>query len=83
MNDWNNQTLVLYLIKMANKICRCTILAFIDNKSYKKEGYYNNWDLENAIQYCQEYIDEGYTYESMDNFNLKDFIEWAKKELNI
>lgn len=66
---------------MANKICRCTIFAFIDKTSYKKERYYDNSDLENAIQYCQEYIEEGYVYESMDNFNLKDFIKWAKKEL--
>lgn len=68
---------------MANKICRLTIFAFIDHESYKKDGYYDNWDLENAIQYCQEYIDEGYTHEAMDGFNLKDFIKWAKKELNI
>jgi len=69
---------------MANKICRITILAFIfcDIPKGKEYGY-DNWDLENAIQYCKELIEyEKLTYEPMDNFNLKDFIKWAKQKMN-
>ncbi len=57
------------------------IFAFMFGESWKGE-YYNNWDLENGIQYCQEYLNEGYIKEYMDKFDLKEFIEWAKMELS-
>jgi len=46
-----------------------------------KHGY-DAWDLENGIQFCEEYIKyEGLTHEPMDGFNLKEYILWAKDKL--
>jgi len=66
---------------MANKICRCTILAFIFGDIPKgPENGFDNDDLENGIMYCEELIKyENLTHEPYDNFNLKDYIEWANK----
>jgi hypothetical protein len=65
---------------MANKICRITIFAYLFGDIPKgKENGYDNWDLENAIQYCEELIEEGFTNEPMDNFDLLDFIRWARE----
>lgn len=64
---------------MANKICRITILAFLWGDVPKGEGYDND-DLENGIQYCQELIEhENLTHEPMDNFSLAEYINWAQK----
>lgn len=67
---------------MANKICRITIFAFMhpDWGLTPKDGYGKS-DLENGIEFCQEYLAEGYTYEYHDGFNLKKYIEWAKDRL--
>lgn len=46
----------------------------------KGDGY-DDWDLENAIEYCRGYLEEGYTREPMDDFDLIDFIDWANKKL--
>ena len=64
------------------KLCRITVLAFKygDIPKGRRNGY-TNVDLENAIEYCQDLIEEGFTDEPMDNFNLKDFISWAKASL--
>ena len=69
---------------MVNKICRITILAFMFGDIPKGiEHGYDDWDLENGIQYCEELIKyEGLTHEPMDNFDLKKYIEWAKLKLN-
>jgi len=63
-------------------ICRITIVAFIYGDIPKGiEHGYDNWDLENAINYCNGLIEEGFTHEPMDDFNLKDFIVWAKNKI--
>lgn len=64
------------------KICRITILAFIFGDIPKGKEYgYENDDLKNAIRYCIHLIEDGFIFEPMDNFNLKDFIKWAKKKI--
>ena len=64
---------------MSNKICRITILAFIYGDIEKGiENGYDDADLGNAINYCEELIEDGFAIEPMDNFNLRDFINWAK-----
>jgi hypothetical protein len=68
---------------MANKICRITILAFLypDIDLGIGNGYDED-DLENAIKYCQEYIEGGFEREPMDDFDLKGFIQWAQSILD-
>lgn len=69
---------------MANKICRITILAFLFGNIPKgDENGYNDYDLQNAIQYCEELIADGFKREPMDNFDLKEFIAWANKQIKI
>lgn len=68
---------------MADKICRITIFAFMLGDIPKgKENGYDDDDLKNGIEWCQELIDNGYEIEPMDSFNLKDYIKWAKDLLN-
>jgi hypothetical protein len=43
------------------------------------EGY-GECGLENAIDFCQAYLDEGLTHEPIQEFDLREFIEWARKE---
>jgi len=62
------------------KPCRLTFHAFLFGESWKGRGY-DNADLLNGIDYCQNCIDIGLTTEPHDDFSLADFIAWAKEEL--
>lgn len=59
-----------------NKPCRIVMLSFIWNENPKQNGC-DNSDIQNVINYCKYLIGEGFENEPMDNFNLKDFINWA------
>ena len=61
------------------KPCRILFFSFIDNKIY--DGF-NEYDLVNGIEYCEWLISEGYELEPHDEFNLSEFIIWAKSLIN-
>lgn len=65
-----------------SKICRITIFAFIfGDIPMGYENGYETIDLLNTIDYCRFLISEGYEFEPIDNFNLKDFIDWAEDKI--
>lgn len=62
------------------RICSVMIQAFQYGDIPKGQGY-SDYDLENGIQYAEDYLDAGYKHEPMDGFNLREFIAWAKRQL--
>ncbi len=62
------------------KLCRITVLAYMHQVEGPFDGY-GCGDLENSIEYCEALIDEGFTEEPMDHFNLRGFIVWANMEI--
>jgi hypothetical protein len=63
-----------------SKLCRITVLAYLFGDIPKGlENGYEDDDLTNAIDYCEALLEEGLVREPMDNFDLQDFIRWAKK----
>jgi hypothetical protein len=67
-------------------LCKITVWAYwIRDRSELPKGKEHGWDdvdLENAIDYCTGLLEEGFTEEPMDHFDLADFIAWAKSEMN-
>jgi hypothetical protein len=67
------------------RLCSIAVWAYrIRDRSELPKGAEHGWDdkdLENAIDYCQQLIEDGYTREPLDDFDLRDFIDWAKTEL--
>ena len=68
-------------------ICRLMIADFEGKRQDlifafgKNAVYYDRYNLEVAIDYSEDLIQEGYITEPFLDYNLKDFIEWAKKRL--
>ena len=62
------------------KLCRVTVLAYMYQVVGPFDGYGRD-DLENAIEYCEALVDEGFTEEPMDHFSLRGFIKWANMEI--
>lgn len=67
-------------------LCGIVVWAYrIRDRVELPKGNEHGWDdvaLENAIEYCQALIEEGCVREPMDDFDLRDFIDWAKSELS-
>jgi hypothetical protein len=61
-----------------SKPCRITFMAFIFGDIPKGLEYgYTDWDLEVGADYCQALLEDGYTHEPHDEFDLKGYIAWA------
>ena len=64
------------------KLCRITVFAyqFGDIPKGREHGYEDK-DLLNAIEYCNDLIDQGFAKEPMDHFGLQSFIKWAENKI--
>jgi len=64
------------------KLCRIAVFAyqFGDIPKGQEHGY-EDGDLLNAIEYCEDLVDQGLTKEPMDHFGLRSFIKWAENKI--
>lgn len=65
-------------------VCRLMFLDFMHNTGRLSENgveKYDDSDIHDSIAYAEWLIEMGYTTELLDDFNLRDFIEWAKQKL--
>lgn len=42
---------------------------------------YSEYDLQNGINYCEGWLEAGYTWDTIGQFNLRDFMAWCKNQL--
>ena len=43
---------------------------------------FNDYDLEYGISYAEDWLQEGITYDLIGGFDMHEFAEWCKAELN-
>lgn len=65
------------------KPCRLSFLAYRDHDATALYGEgslddFTEANLENGIAYCAALIEYGLSYEPLDDFELKGFIDWAE-----
>ena len=44
---------------------------------------YGEYDLEVGLDYCNGYLQEGYTVDLIGGFDLQDFHEWCERRLKL
>jgi len=59
------------------KLCRLTVEAFRGCD----EGGYDQYDLLNGITYAESLLELGFTHEPLDDFDLLEYVKWARKKL--
>jgi hypothetical protein len=57
----------------------CFIWGDVPRGRYPRR-LYSDGDLEDTSDYCQWLIDDGYTHEPHDEFDLAAYIAWAKSQ---
>lgn len=62
------------------QLCRITLFAFQDPRVTREDGY-DNRDLDNAIDYFEDLERAGFVEEPMDKIPVKEFLDWARKEI--
>jgi hypothetical protein len=66
-------------------LCGITVWAYrLRDRTELPKGIEYGWDndaLGNSIFHCEGLLELGYTREPMDDFDLRDFITWAKEEI--
>jgi len=60
-------------------LCRMTVLAFKGHDNYG----YDSDDLVNGIAYADDLLEIGFTREPHDDFDLRDYISWARARLKL
>ncbi len=64
-------------------VCRLMFSDFMHNTGRSEFGieYYDDNDIHDGINYAKYLIEMGFVAEPLDDFNLQNFIEWAKQKL--
>lgn len=63
-----------------SKPCRLTFFAYRDGLRGVPLGYDKD-DLLNGIAYAEDLISVGHLTEPHDDFDLKGYIDWSKREI--
>lgn len=62
------------------RFCQIMLEAFTYRDIPKGEGYDDYW-LQRGIEYCTDYLADGYTREPISDFDLQEFIDWARLKI--